>query len=89
MIGHQYHCLVLEKATQAMLEETLSNLRVHCTQRVVQEVSVGVSVAGSGQGETGSLASGDVEASLPHQGVDPLWKLSHIWLQLTHLDHSP
>ena len=49
--------LVFEESSDAAVEELLAHLSVNGGERVVEEVEVSVSVAGSRQGDSGTLTS--------------------------------
>ena len=60
--------LVLEEAADALLEEVPAHLSVHSGQGVVEEVEVGLPVAGSSQGDSGTLATRQGNTSISNQG---------------------
>ena len=49
--------LVFEESSDAAVEELLAHLSVNGGERVVEEVEVSISVAGSRQGDSGTLTS--------------------------------
>ena len=50
--------LVLEESSDAVFEEVAADLGINCRKWVVEEVEVGLSVAGTCQGDSCTLTSG-------------------------------
>ena len=86
-MGYQDQCLLSQEASNAEREEFLGNVRIHCTQRVVEEVDVSIAIARSGQGDPGLLSSWDVDSSFSDLSVESAGELSEILFQLTHSHH--
>ena len=61
-------CLVFEETADALLEEMPAHFGVHSGQGVVEEVEVGLPVAGSSQGDSGTLTTRQGNTSIPNQG---------------------
>ena len=57
LMSDEEDCLVFEESSDAAVEELLAHLSVNGGERVVEEVEVSVSVAGSRQGDSGTLTS--------------------------------
>ena len=60
--------LVLEEAADAVFEEVPAHLGVHSRQGVVEEVESGLPVAGSSQGDSGTLTTRQGNTSISNQG---------------------
>ena len=59
--------LVFEESSDAAVEELLADLGVNGGEGVVEEVEVSVSVAGSRQGDSGTLTSRQSNTAIPNQ----------------------
>ena len=76
LVSHQQHCLLSQVPSHTIREDLLSDVRIHCTQRVIQEIDIGLAVTCSGEGDPGFLSSRDVNSSLSYLGVESICELS-------------
>ena len=67
-MGDEDDRLVFEEAADALLEEVPAHLSVHSGQGVVEEVESGLPVAGSSQGDSGTLTTRQGNTSISNQG---------------------
>ena len=59
-------------------------MRIHCTERIIEEVDVRLGVAGSSQGNACSLSPWDIESSLSNLSVKAIRELSEIFFELAY-----
>mmetsp|Transcript_22586 Transcript_22586/g.38598 ORF Transcript_22586/g.38598 Transcript_22586/m.38598 type:complete len:500 (-) Transcript_22586:454-1953(-) len=74
---------VLHPCANAPLEQSLADVRVHCTERVVHEVQLAVRVQRPREGDALLLPPGKVDALLADLGLVPRGQLLDVGPQLT------
>ena len=84
---HQQHSLLSQHPSQAKRKQILPHVRIDGTEGVIQEINVGIAVAGSSQGDAGSLSSRNIHSPLPDLGVESIHQLLEVWFELAHSHH--
>ncbi len=69
LVGHQDPGLAAQQAADAAVQQVPAHVRVHRRQRVVQQHHVGLSVAGSRQGDSLLLPAAQIDAFLADLSV--------------------
>ena len=86
-MSHQENGLLPKETVQTQREELLRYLWVDCTEWVVQEVNICVTVAGSSQRDASLLSSRNIDSSFSDLCAYSICKLFEVFLQLTHLNY--
>ena len=79
--------LVQQKQLESACEDLLGHLAVHCRQRIVEQVNVGLRVECPRQPDPGLLAARERDALLAHQRVLAVLEQLEVAQQTARLDH--
>ena len=74
VVRHKHASLASQRLLDALAEDVLADMGIHCTQRVVEKINIGIVVYSTGKSHPSFLSTTQIYSPLTYFCVDPIAK---------------